>query len=81
MHNKRFSDRLNNELDNMGVPNAQLERIDVLSKLLKIPKFKAEGLLNGNVTNNEGVLNSLAEELEVTVDWLIGKTDSKSGTH
>lgn len=46
MLNKRFSERLNKELDNIGVPEATAERIEILSKLIKIPKFKAEALLN-----------------------------------
>lgn len=81
MLNKRFSERLNNELDNIDVPEATLERIDALAKLLKVPKFKAEALLKGMIGNDEVLLNSIAEELEVSVDWLLGKTDSKSGAH
>lgn len=81
MLNKRFSERLNKELDNIGVPEATAERIEILSKLIKIPKFKAEALLNGITSPDEAVLKTLAQELEVNADWLIGKSDSKSGAH
>ncbi|STY30695.1 Uncharacterised protein [Legionella wadsworthii] len=76
MLNKRFSERLNKELDNIGAPEASAERIEVLSKLIKIPKFKAEALLNGAVNPDEKLLNALAQEFEVSADWLAGKGDS-----
>jgi hypothetical protein len=78
MLNKRFSERLNKELDNIGVPEATSERIDILSKLVKIPKFKAEALLNGITRPDVALLETLAHELEVTPDWLLGKSDSES---
>ena len=78
MPNKRFSERLNKELDSIGVPEMTGERIEVLSRLLRIPKFKAETLLNGLITPDPKLLHALAEELEVTEDWLLGKSDSKS---
>lgn len=81
MPNKRFSERLNKELDSIGVPEATPERIEALSKLIKIPRFKAEALLNGNTGPDEALLQILAEELEVNADWLLGKSDSKSGAH
>lgn len=81
MLNKRFAERLNKELDNIGVPETISDRIEVLSKLIKIPKFKAEALLNGNIIPEAPLLTSLAEELEVNADWLLGKTDSKSDSH
>lgn len=81
MLNKRFSERLNKELDEIGVPESTVERIEVLSKLLKVPKFKAETLLNGHTSPDETLLNILAEELEVNADWLVGRSDSKSEPH
>ena len=81
MLNKRFSERLNKELDSIGVPETTAERITVLSKLIKVPKFKAEALLNGITHPDEVVLQTLAQELEVNADWLIGKSDSKSEAH
>ncbi|KTD65853.1 hypothetical protein [Legionella shakespearei] len=80
MLNKRFSERLNRELDSIGVPEATPERIDALSKLIKVPKFKAEALLNGITNPDDALLNTLARELEVNADWLLGKSDSK-GAH
>lgn len=78
---RRFSERLNKELDTIGVPESSSERIQALSKLIKIPKFKAEALLNGSTKPDDTLLKTLAEVLEVNVDWLIGKSDSKSAIH
>ena len=77
MPNKRFAERLNDELDIIGVPQFTQERIDIFAKLLKVPKFKAEALLNGITTPDENLLTTLAEELEVNADWLLGKSDNK----
>ncbi|CAM4505464.1 MAG: hypothetical protein LEGION0403_FIIPPAGN_01942 [Legionella sp.] len=76
MLNRRFSERLNKELDNIGVPVPTNERIEVLSKLIKIPKFKAEALLNGATIPDTAILDSLAKEFEVSADWLVGKNES-----
>lgn len=73
MLNKLFSERLNKELDNIGAPESIPERIEVLSKLLKVPKFKAEALLNGIVNANDPIIETLASELEINVDWLLGQ--------
>lgn len=78
MLNKKFSERLNKELDSIGVPEATIERIEILSKLIKIPKFKAEALLNGLTSPDAKVLKTLADELEVNENWLLGKDDSKA---
>lgn len=77
MSNKQFSNRLNQELDNIGVPLPNEERIAVFSKLIKVPRFQAEAFLNGATVPNATILNSIAEELEVNPDWLIGKSELK----
>ena len=76
MLNKRFSERLNRELDNIGAPEANAERIEVLSKLVKIPKFKAEALLNGATNPDAALLDALAQEFEVSPAWLVSKDES-----
>lgn len=78
MLNKKFSERLNKELDSIGVPEATGERIEALSKLIKVPKFKAEALLTGLTSPDTTLLKALAQELEVNEQWLLGKDDSKS---
>ncbi|MDX1837532.1 hypothetical protein DIZ81_06310 [Legionella taurinensis] len=77
MTNKQFAERLNRELDAIGVPLRSDERIEVFSKLIKIPKFKAEAMLNGITVPDDTLLKLLAEELEVNPDWLIGKSEQK----
>lgn len=75
MPNKQFSERLNKELDNIGVPERSDERIDVFAKLIKVHRFKAESILNGNTIIDPPLLKILADELEVDADWLMGKTN------
>jgi hypothetical protein len=76
MLNRKFSERLNKELDNIGVPEARLDRIEALSRLIKIPKFKAEALLSGATNPDAELLKTLASEFEVNEQWLIGKDDA-----
>ncbi|STX28124.1 Uncharacterised protein [Legionella beliardensis] len=77
MANKQFADRLNKELDNIGVPLLNNERVEVFAKLLKVPKFKAEAFLNGAAIPDSNLLAILADELEVSADWLLGKSEQK----
>jgi plasmid maintenance system antidote protein VapI len=77
MSNKQFSERLNKELDEIGVPERSDARVEVFAKLIKVPKFKAEAILNGNTIIETPLLNILAEELEVSAEWLLGKTDER----
>jgi len=77
MSNKQFSERLNNELDDIGVPQRSDERVEVFAKLIKVPRFKAEAILNGNTTIEAPLLDLLADELEVSADWLLGKSDKR----
>lgn len=79
MGNRAFRERLNSELDEIGVPMQHHERVSALAKLLHVPKFKAELILNGNVSNlKDPIIEHLAEELEVTVDWLCGQKSKKA---
>lgn len=73
MSNKKFAERLNKALDDIGVPQKSDERIDVFSKLVKIPRFKADSLLNGTQLPDAALLLVLTKELEVTEAWLLGK--------
>ncbi len=77
MTNKRFSERLNRELDNIGVPQRINERIEIFSKLIKISPYKAENILNGNTIVATPHLKVLANELEVSEDWLLGNSNER----
>ena len=77
MVNKQFSERLNKELDEMGVPQRNEERVEVFAKLIKVPRFKAEAILSGELVLDAPLIALLAEELEVNADWLIGKSDKR----
>lgn len=77
MGHKLFAERLGKELDSLGIPERLEERVDAFSKLLKIPKFKAESYLTGVILPDEEILSKLATELEVNPDWLNGKSSEK----
>lgn len=77
MANKRFSERLNHELDSIGIPQRINERIMIFSKLLKISPYKAENILNGNTFIANPYLKDLANELEVKEEWLLGTSNEK----
>lgn len=79
MSNKKLlNERLNHELDEIGVPTLMTERIQVCSKLFNLPKFKIEALLNGVVTFDSSSLQKIADELEVSMNWLMGDAKRKT---
>ena len=77
MLHKLFSERLNAELDEIGMPQRTSERVETFAKWVDVPKFKAQAMLNGSVLPDEQVLAFLARQLEVSVSWLLGKADRK----
>lgn len=77
MSNKVFAERLNAELDEIGMPQRNDERVETFAKFIDLPKFKAQAMLNGTNIPDEQVLSFLARQLEVSVSWLLGKADRK----
>lgn len=77
MANKLFAEKLGSELDSLGMPERLDERISAFSEFLNIPKFKAEAYLSGIFLPDEQLLQTLATELEVNPEWLIGKSTEK----
>ena len=75
MSNRVFAERLNQGLDEIGVPTLLNERIDAFAKLIDIPRFKAESILSGHMIIEGGLLAQIATELEVTPEWLMGKAE------
>ena len=78
MPNRRFAERLNQELDSIGMPPHHSERASAFAKLVKLPRFKAQSILNGTINPDEVLLKLLAEEFDVTKDYLVGKSDKRS---
>jgi hypothetical protein len=78
MPNKVLTERLNNELDKLGVPNLMTERVQACSKLFRLPKFKVEALLNGVIAIDSNSMNKIADELGVSSDWLLGGIGAKT---
>lgn len=80
MSNKKLTERLHHELDELGVPTLMMERVHACSKLFELPKFKIEAILYGAVTLDNDSLERIANELEVSSDWLLGQDKIKQ-TH
>ena len=76
MTNRRFSERLNQSLDDIGMPAHLSERIDAFAKWIDRPRYKAEAILNGQVLPEKELLTLLATELEVSEAWLLGQSDA-----
>lgn len=77
MSNRQFAERLNAELDEIELPQPFEERVDALAKLLHVPRFKAQSMLSGTPPSEQSLLDLLAQELEVSADWLLGKQNKK----
>ena len=69
---KRFTERLNQCLDETDAPAQVRERAVILSKLIDIPKQQAWALLEGHQLPDQALLEKIAAEFEVEPDWLIG---------
>lgn len=74
MIRKDFSIKLNDELDSMGFPMEDSERIRALSKVLEIKPFQAASILHGDCLPNADILNKISKELEINTRWLLEKS-------
>lgn len=74
---KVFAERLHQELDQIGFPIRMDERVEAFSKLMDIPRFKAESLLGGTLVPEPELLQRLADELEVSEAWLSGESTER----
>ncbi|MCE0724463.1 MULTISPECIES: hypothetical protein [Legionella] len=77
MSNKKLTERLNYELDELGVPALMKERVQACSRMFELPKFKIEALLHG-VALDGTTMQKIADELEVSTDWLFGAAQEKT---
>lgn len=64
-----FAEKLNKCLDELDAPHGERERTLVLSKMLHIPKQQAWALLEGQLYPDPLLLEEIATELEVDVDF------------
>jgi len=78
MSNKKLTERLNHELDVLGVPQLMTERVQACSKMFELPKYQVEAILSGIATKDISSVEKVATELEVNKDWLLGLTNKKT---
>ena len=67
---KHFVEKLNHCLDEISAPHTVRERAALLSKSLDIPKQQAWALLEGHQMPDQHLLQKIAQEFEVDVEWL-----------
>lgn len=77
MTNRKLTERLNAELDSIGMPEHMTERVQACSKMFHVPRFKVEAMLFGRANIDSTVVNKVASELDVSADWLLGTADTK----
>lgn len=70
---KHFAEKLNHCLDATDAPSHIRERATILSKLLDIPKQQAWGMLEGQQIPDHALMQRIANEFEVDLDWLTGE--------
>lgn len=70
---KQFAKQLNSCLDETNAPANVRERAIILSKLLDIPKQQAWSILEGLQLPDQALLNKIATEFEVDIEWLCGE--------
>lgn len=70
---KTFAERLNSCLDETDAPPHVRERAAILSKMVDIPKQQAWAFLEGHQLPDGELLQRIANEFEVEVEWLAGK--------
>jgi hypothetical protein len=74
MLKKDFSFKLNEELDLLGFPTGDHDRISALSKVLGIKRFEAASILHGEVLPNNEIINKISTELQINTQWLMDKS-------
>ena len=71
MKYKQFTEKLHQQLDEIGLPQRHDERIDAFAKLFHQPRFKAAEILSGQCIPDQELLEKLAAEFEVSVESLV----------
>lgn len=77
MSYKLFRERLEEGLNIIGLPKSYEERVRAFSKVFGLSRHTSSSILNGIIIPDNQTLQIIAEELDVTTDWLLGKSNTK----
>ena len=69
----RFEDRLERLLNEADFPTNLRQRSAIFAKMFQISTELSQRILLGKKIPDNGVLNNIAREFEVSTSWLIGK--------
>lgn len=68
-----FVERLNRLLDHAEFPQNMQERAMAFGKMFGLKPIVSQSILSGSLAPKPEVLEAIAEEFEVKMDWLLGK--------
>jgi len=74
---KKIAEQINKLLDRADVPENDTERVEAFSQIFDLPRFESRKIINGLTIPSQDLLESIAEEFEVSVTWITGENASK----
>lgn len=72
-----FQERLNKELSAFGFPLDKDERIRMFSEIFNLSKHTSASIINGSSIPEKEMVKTIASELSVSEDWLLGLSNKK----
>lgn len=72
-----FIERIHRTLDGIEMSFDSQERAVEFARLFKIPLSTSRAILSGALSPSDDLLKHIAEELEVSENWLLGKDKDK----
>lgn len=72
LNSLEFVEKLNHCLDEMDAPKRADKRESILADMLHISKFQAGSLLSGRQLPDQELLNRMALEFDVELEWFSG---------
>ena len=77
MNAKIFSQRLNQELSALDLPEDPNEKIKAIVKVFGVTRYLANAMILGHILPSSEQIEHIAKILEVCPQWLSGETDRK----
>ena len=69
----QFEDRLERLLNEADFPTNLRQRTTIFAKMFRISSELSQNILRGKKVPNSDILSNIANEFEVSPEWLIGK--------
>ena len=69
----KFEDRLERLLDEADFPADLRQRTTIFAKMFRISRELSQNILRGKKAPDNATLSNIANEFEVSPEWLVGK--------